>query len=72
VNQPTAQFTGERQFQLSDLMNDTVSAYGTKAGVLAGRAASSVCRIKARPELIPHGRDLVALDVGAGSARDTA
>jgi SAM-dependent methyltransferase len=55
-------------------MSDTVSAYDAHAGVFAARYESVTADTvhAALIEFIPQGRDLIALDVGAGSGRDAA
>jgi protein-L-isoaspartate O-methyltransferase len=56
------------------LSSDTVGPYDAKAGILAARyetvRADAVHAALLR--FIPHGPDLIALDVGAGSCRDAA
>jgi SAM-dependent methyltransferase len=55
-------------------MSDAVSSYDAKAGILAARYET----VRADAvhgtllQFIPHGSDLIALDVGAGSGRDAA
>jgi SAM-dependent methyltransferase len=55
-------------------MSDTVGPYDAKAGILA--ASYETVRADAVHaallQFIPHGPDLIALDVGAGSGRDAA
>ena len=55
-------------------MSDTVGAYDAQAVTLAARYESVSADIvhAALLEFIPRGRDLIALDVGAGSGRDAA
>jgi len=55
-------------------MSDTVSAYDAQAGELAARYESVPADTvhAALLEFTPRGRDLIALDVGAGSGRDAA
>lgn len=55
-------------------MSDTVSAYDQQAGALAARYESVPADgvHAALVDFIPRGRDLIALDVGAGSGRDAA
>lgn len=55
-------------------MTDTVNAYDAQAGALAERyeSVSAEAVHAAVLEFVPRGRDLLALDVGAGSGRDAA
>jgi SAM-dependent methyltransferase len=55
-------------------MIDIVSVYDAQAGALATRYESVTADTvhAALIEFIPHGHDLIALDVGAGSGRDAA
>jgi SAM-dependent methyltransferase len=55
-------------------MSDTIRAYDIEAGTLAARyeSVSAEAVHAALLEFIPRGRDLLALDVGAGSGRDAA
>jgi hypothetical protein len=55
-------------------MSDTVSPYDAKAGILAAyyETVRADAVHAALLQFIPHGPDLIALDVGAGSGRDAA
>ena len=55
-------------------MSDTITAYDVEANALAVRYESVSAEVvhAALLEFIPRGRDLLALDVGAGSGRDAA
>jgi len=55
-------------------MSDTVGPYDAKAGILAERyeTARADAVHAALLQFIPHGHNLIALDVGAGSGRDAA
>ena len=55
-------------------MTDTISAYDAQAESFAVRYESVPADVvhAALLEFIPRGRDLIALDVGAGSGRDAA
>jgi protein-L-isoaspartate O-methyltransferase len=54
--------------------SDTIGPYDAKAGVLAARyeTVRADAVHAALLQFIPHGPDLIALDVGAGSGRDGA
>jgi hypothetical protein len=55
-------------------MSDTVGPFDAKAGILAARyeTVRADAAHGALLQFIPHGPDLIALDVGAGCRRDAA
>jgi hypothetical protein len=55
-------------------MSDTVGPFDAKAGILAARyeTVRADAAQGALLQFIPHGPDLIALDVGAGCRRDAA